>query len=343
MQVDLMIGSSRWSDSAALARSVEAAGLSGMVFTETGQTPWLNIAAAAVAAPSLTYSTGIAVAFGMSPMVASSLAWELADNTEGRFRLGLGSQVRAHIERRYGAEFDQPVDRMHDYLLAVKAALAAFRGDADLQHQGRYYNLSLLPDQWRPLSHGHGDIKVDVSAVGPAMTKMAGAVADGIHVHPVHSVNYLNTRLLPAVAEGARTVGRDPSEVDLLVPAIIVPGDTPEERAHLLKLARTRIGFYGATKNYAYQFDDLGFVGTSAELNRCLKAGDVDALASTITDDMLDAFAIVGRWDEIADRIIDRYGGIAERVISYLADEDIKRRPENVHRWGEIAAAVKSA
>ena len=342
MKIDLMVGSSRWADTATLAREVEAAGLSGMVFTETGQTPWLSIAAAATAAPSLTYSTGIAVAFGMSPMVAASLAWELADNTGGRFRLGLGSQVRAHVERRYGAEFDPPVGRMRDYIQAVKATLAAFRGDADLAHDGPHYKLSLLPDQWRPLSHGHGDIKVDVSAVGPAMCKMAGAVADGIHVHPVHSVHYLNTRLLPSVAVGAAAVGRDPSEVDLLIPSIIVPGDTPEERADLLMLARTRIGFYGATKNYAYQFDDLGFDGVSAELNRHLKAGDSAALAATITNEMLDEFAIVGRWDDIADRIIDRYGGVAERIISYLADEDIKRRPENLARWGEIAAAVGS-
>ena len=121
-----------------------------------------------------------------------------------------------------------------------------------------------------------------------------------------------------------------------------MPGDTPEERHDLLTLARTRIGFYGATKNYAYQFDDLGFDGTSAELNRHLKAGDVKALAATITDEMLDAFAIVGRWDEIADQIIDRYGGVAARIISYLADEDIRRRPDNLNRWGDIAVAVRS-
>ena len=107
----------------------------------------------------------------MSPMVAASLAWDLADNTGGRFRLGLGSQVRAHIERRYGAEFDPPVGRMRDYIQAVKATLAAFRGDTDLAHDGPNYKLSPLPDQWRPLSHGHGDIKVDVSAVGPAMAR----------------------------------------------------------------------------------------------------------------------------------------------------------------------------
>ena len=109
MEFDIMVGPNRWSDAAELAVTAESAGFSGLMFTETGQTPWMSIAAAAMAAPSLTYSTGIAVAFPMSPMVAASLAWELADNTQGQFRLGLGSQVRAHIERRYGMEFDPPV------------------------------------------------------------------------------------------------------------------------------------------------------------------------------------------------------------------------------------------
>ena len=343
MHFDLMVGPSRWADAAELARTAEAAGFSGLTFTETGQTPWMSIAAAAMAAPSLTYSTGIAVAFPMSPMVAASIAWELADNTGGRFRLGLGSQVKAHVERRYGMEFDPPGPRMRDYLCAVKAALAAFRRDGELAHDGPYYRLSLLPEAWAPRVHDHGDIKIDVSAVGPWMTKMAGEVADGVHVHPLHSMHYLNERLLPAVAEGAAEAGRDPAEVDLLIPAFIVPGDTPEDREFLAHRARTQIGFYGSTKNYAFQFDDLGFEGTSAKLNDRLKAGDMDGLAATITDEMLDRFAIVGRWDEIADRIVDRYQGAAERVISYLTHDDIARHPENVARWGEIARAVTAA
>ncbi len=268
MHFDLMVGPSRWDDAAALARTAEDAGFAGMVFTEAGQTPWMSIAAAAMAAPSLTYSTGIAVAFAVSPMIAASLAWELAGNTGGRFRLGLGSQVKAHIERRYGAEFDPPGPRMRDYLEAVQDSLAAFRREADLAHDGPYYKMSLLPEQWRPPAHDHGDILVDVSAVGPWMTRMAGAVADGVHVHPLHSLHYLNERLLPAVAEGAGSVGRDPSEVDLLVPVFIVPGDTPEERASLEQRARTQIGFYGSTRNYSFQFDDLGFEGTSSAARR---------------------------------------------------------------------------
>ena len=343
MDFDVMVGPSSWADAAELARKVEGAGFGGMMFTETGQTPWMSIAAAAQAAPTLTLSTGIAVAFPISPMIAASIAWEIAGNTGGRFRLGLGSQVKAHVERRYGMPFDPPGPRMRDYLLAVQDTLAAFRGDRKLAHDGPYYRLSLLPDQWRPPPHDHGDIKVDVSAVGPWMTQMAGEVADGVHVHPLHSVQYLEQRLIPAVQAGAAKAGRPADDVDLLIPVFIVAGDSHEERELLARRARTQIGFYGSTKNYAFQFDDLGFEGTSAKLNERLKAGDQAGLAATITDEMLDTFAVVGRWDEIADRLIDRYDGRAERIISYLTVEDIARHPDHLGRWGEIARAVRDA
>jgi probable F420-dependent oxidoreductase len=289
------------------------------------------------------FSTGIAVAFPISPMIAASIAWELAGNTRGRFRLGLGSQVKAHVERRYGVAFDPPGPRLRDYLLAVKDTLAAFRGDRKLAHEGHYYQLSLLPDQWRPPIHEYGDIDVDVSAVGPWMTAMAGEVADGVHVHPLHSLHYLEQRLIPSVRAGAERAGRTLADVDLLIPVFIVPGDTPAARAHLAHRARTQIGFYGSTRNYAFQFDDLGFDGTSAKLNERLKAGDQAGLAETITDEMLDTYAVVGPWDEIADRLIDRYGGVAERVISYLTLEDVARHPDHLARWGDIARAVRAA
>jgi probable F420-dependent oxidoreductase len=337
-----MVGPTGWTDAADMARRVEEAGFSGMLFTETGQTPWMSIAAAATAAPSLMFSTGIAVAFSISPMVAASIAWELADNTNGRFRLGLGSQVRAHIERRYGAAFDPPGPRLRDYVLAVKDTLAAFRGERPLAHDGPYYQLSLLPDMWRPPAHEHGDIKVDISAVGPWMTAMAGEVADGVHVHPLHSMHYLEHRLIPDLRTGAERAGRDPADIDLLIPVFIVPGDTAEEREFLAHRARTQIAFYGSTKNYAFQFDDLGFEGTSARLNDLLKAGDVDGMAATITDEMLDIYAIVGPWDEIADRLIERYAGVASRIISYLTIEDIARHPDRLGQWGEVARDVAS-
>jgi probable F420-dependent oxidoreductase len=340
LQFDLMAGASTWADTTRLARELEAAGFSGMLFTETTQTPWMSIAAAAMAAPRLAFSTGIAVAFPRSPMIAAGLAWELAENTAGRFRLGLGSQVRAHIERRYGAAFEPPGPRLRDYVRAVKACFRAFRGEEPLHHDGPYYQLSLLPAAWAPRRHPYGDIKVDISAVAPWMCRMAAAEADGIHVHPFHSLPYLHNRLLPAVAEGAAAAGRAPDDVELIIPVFAVPGDTPEERAPLLERARAQIAFYGSTRNYAFQFDDLGFEGTSARLNDKLKAGDLAGMAATITDEMLDEFSVISTWDELAGTLRQRYGGLATRLVMYLAADSIAADPAALARWGEVARSV---
>jgi probable F420-dependent oxidoreductase len=343
MDLDVMVGPTRWAEAAELARRTEQAGFTGMTFTDVGQTPWMSIAAAATAAPTLSFTTGIAVAFPMSPMIAANIAWELADNTNGRYRLGLGSQVKAHIERRYGAEFDPPGPRMRDYVLAVQDILAAFRREKKLDHHSKHYDLTLLPAAFTPPLHAYGDIKVDISAVGPWMVQMAGQYCDGIHVHPLHSMHYLETRLLPDVAIGAAKAGRPAAACDLLIPVFIVPGDSAEERAFGVRRAREQIGFYGSTKNYAFQFTDLGFDGVSEALNTALKAGDMDALAGCITDEMLDVYAVVGPWDEIADQLISRYGGLAERVISYLTVEDLERHPDNLGKWSEVARAVRDA
>jgi probable F420-dependent oxidoreductase len=342
MRFDLMTGASTWAATARLARDLEGAGFSGMLFTETTQTPWMSLAAASQAAPSLEFSTGIAVAFPRSPMITAGLAWELAENTAGRFRLGLGSQVKAHIERRYGAAYDPPGPRLRDYVLAVKDCLAAFRGERPLAHEGPYYRLSLLPAAWAPRRHGYGDIKVDVSAVAPWMCRMAGEVADGVHVHPLHSIPYLRNRLLPDVATGAAAAGRDAAAVDLIVPVFAIPGDTVEERAPLLERARSQVAFYGSTRNYAFQFDDLGYEGTSARLNERLKAGDQAGMAAVITDEMLQHFSVVAPWDEMADTLVRRYDGIAHRLVMYLAEDSLRAGPSNLGRWGEVARAVTS-
>jgi probable F420-dependent oxidoreductase len=340
MKFDLMLAGRSWDYTARLARTVDEAGFSGMVFTEQSQTPWMSIAAASIAAPGLEFATGIAVAFPRSPILAAGMAWELAENTHGRFRLGLGSQVKAHIERRYGSEFDPPGPRLRDYVEAVKACLRAFRGEEPLAHDGPYYKLSLLPATWAPRRHDFGHVKVDISAVGPWMCRMAGEVADGIHVHPFHSVPYLHNRLLPAVAEGAARTGRNPNEVDLIIPVFAIPGDTAEERSEMLEKARSRIAFYGSTRNYAFQFDDLGFEGTSARLNEKMKAGDMAGMAATITDEMLEHFAVVARWEDMADALLDRYRGVAARLVMYMAEDSLEADPANAGRWGEIARAV---
>jgi len=337
-----MTGSSTWGSAGELARSVESQGFSGMLYTETGQVPWMQIAAAALAAPSLTFTTGIAVAFPRSPMVSAQVAWELAGETQGKFRLGLGSQVKGHVVRRYSSDFDQPASRLRDYVLAVKACLRAFRGEERLSYEGDFYNLSLLPDAWKPRSHEFGEIKIDISSVGPLMNRVAGQVADGVHVHPMHSMHYIQNRLLPEISEGAEKANRQTSEIDLIVPVFAVAGDTPEERAPWVHRAKTQIAFYGTTPNYAFQFEDLGFEGVTKALGDKMKAGDLQGMADTISDDMLEHFALVSTWDEMADRLKDRYEGTASRVVMYLTEEHMRKDPESVDKWGQVARATRS-
>jgi probable F420-dependent oxidoreductase len=343
MEFDVMVRADSWENIARFARDLESVGISGMLFTETGQVPWMMIAAAAQAAPSLHYSTGIAVAFPRSPMISAQIAWELAANTKGRFRLGLGSQVKPHIVRRYGVAFDQPAKRMRDYVLAVKACLRSFHGEGRLDYHGSFYKLDLLTPQWCPPRHGYENIKVDMSAVNPLMLKVAGEVADGLHVHPMHSMHYIENRLLPAVGEGAASAGRARSEIDLIVPVLAVAGDVPEERRNLVREAKTTIGFYGATPGYAFQFDDLGYKGFRDKLSAALREGGPDVLADLVSDEMLEQFGLVARWDDMADRLIERYKGKANRLVMYLAKASILENPANIARWGEIARAVRAA
>ena len=336
-----MTGGATWNDTADLARKLEGAGFSGMLFTETSLVPWMQITAAAMAAPDLYFTTGIAVAFPRSPMVSASVAWELAENTGGRFRLGLGSQVKAHVQRRYGMDFDRPAARMRDYVAAVKACWRAFAREERLAHDGEYWNLSLLPPDWSPRPHDH-EMKVDISAVGPVMTRVAGEVADGIHVHPLHSMAYIENRLLPAVAEGAAKANRSPDQIDLIIPVFVCPGDTPEEQSPYVAHARRQIAFYGSTPNYAFQFDDLGFEGTTGRIREKMKAGELDTMGELITDEMLDHYAVVASWDDVADRLLERYGSTAARIVTYMGERQMRDDPAALGRWGEVAQAVRA-
>jgi len=340
MELHVMAAGRRFDEVQAFARAVDGAGLDGIVYVESGRTAYLSVVAAILAAPTLEYSTGIAVAFPRSPTVTASTAWELQDASGGRFRLGLGTQVRAHIERRYGVDFDPPGPRMREYVQAVKAVFASFR-TGTLDFDGEYHELSLMPQMWSPGPIDHPDPPVDIAAVGPWMVQMAGAVADGVHVHPFHSRTYLEEHLLPGLREGAHDAGRRVEDLTLSVPVFTVVGDTAEERAAWRERARFQIAFYGSTKNYSFMFDMLGFEGTSAAINQRLKAGDLPGMAALITDEMLDHFAVECTWDELADRLVAKYDGIADRLVCYFAEEMHAQDPRALARLGEVAAALR--
>lgn len=343
MRVNLMSGPGELHAIQALARDAEQSGFSGITFTEAGRTAYLSVAAAALATERLEFSTGIAVAFPRSPTITAATAWELQDASRGRFRLGIGTQVRAHITRRYGAEFDPPGPRMRDYVAALRALFRAFQGEAPLNHRGPYYELTLLNPMWSPGPIDYPAPAIDAAAVGPYMLKMAGELCDGIHVHPLHSIKYLTEVVAPAVGEGAKHAGRTADEIELLVPILTIVGDSDEEREASRAFCRQQVAFYGSTPNYALQFDLLGFEGTTERLRERQKAGDIAGMSQVISDEMLQHYTVEARWDDLADQLVDRYRGRAGRLIMYTAGMDYSRDPASIERWGAVARAVTQA
>ncbi len=319
-----------------VAARAAAAGFDGMLFTEGGRTAFTAATAAALAAPGLELSTGVAVAFPRSPMITAQLAWELQEATAGHFRLGLGTQVRTHVVRRYGADFEHPGPRLRDYVLAVKACFAAFRG-APLDHHGEFYELTFLNRQWSPGPIDPPDPAVDVAAVNPWMLTMAGEVADGVHVHPSGEPGYLRRHVVPRVREGAIATGRDPADVALVIPVTTIVGDDDAEVAAARDAARSWLSFFGSTPNYAFIWAEAGFEGTPARIRQRQQAGDLAGMAAEITDDHLATFCTEASWDGLADALIERYGDLATRLVLYSAAgvDD-----ERVERYGHVARTI---
>jgi probable F420-dependent oxidoreductase len=336
MRVDVMSTPRPLARAGDHARKVAAAGFDGMVLTEGGRTAYLTAVASAIAAPSLELATGVAVAFPRSPMVTAQVAWELQELTGGRFRLGLGTQVKTHVVRRYGVEFEHPGPRLRDYVLAVRACFAAFRGHP-LDHHGDFYELTFMSPQWSPGQIDAPDPAIDVAAVNPWMLRMAGEVADGVHVHPIGHPGYLRTTAVPAIAEGAARAGRSLDDVALIVPVTTIVGDTDAEIAAARDRARASLSFYGSTPNYAFVWDEAGFEGTTARIRERQKAGDIAGMAAEITDDHLAVFCVEATWDTLADRLVDTYDGTATRLALYSPQFE---GAERLERYGAVAAEV---
>lgn len=340
MKLDAMSGGLPIRRMHELARDVQDAGFSGLWITEGGRSAYNLCTAAALATGTLELGTAIAVAFPRSPMVTAQIAWELQEATDGRFVLGLGTQVKAHIERRYGTAFEHPGPRIREYVLAVKASFRAFRGLEPLKFEGDFYSLSLLPEMWSPGPIEPPDPPIYVAAVNPWMCTMIGEVADGIHVHPLHSIRYIEEVVRPAIATGTARAGRGADSIAFVCPVLTIVGDTEEERAKWRERARLQLAFYGSTRTYAKVFELHGWPGTSERLHELQARGDVAGMTATVTDEMLAVLALETSWDGLADGIIQRYTGIADRVVCYFATASWERQAATRDRWAEVARAV---
>jgi probable F420-dependent oxidoreductase len=334
----VMMAARPLTEMADVARRAARAGFDGITITEGARTAYLAAAAVALAGQDLEVATGVAVAFPRSPMISAQAAWELQEASGGRFRLGLGTQVRTHVVRRYGSAFEHPGPRLADHVRAVKACFAAFRG-APLEHRGDFYELTFINQQWSPGPLEVPDPPVDVAAVNPWMVRMAGEVADGVHVHPLGEPGYLRRVVLPNLATGAARAGRDPGTLAVIVPVLTVVGDTDAELAASRQIARETLSFYGSTPNYAFIWDEAGFEGTTDRLRVHQRAGDADGMAREITDEHLAVFTTEASWDGLASALLDRYRGVATRLVMYTPVLD----PARFERYGEVARQISAA
>ncbi|MGH9028830.1 MAG: LLM class flavin-dependent oxidoreductase, partial [Acidimicrobiales bacterium] len=218
----------------------------------------------------------------------------------------------------------------------------AFRRDGPLDFDGRWWKLSLLPDQWSPGPIAVPDPPIDVAAVNPWMLRMAGSVADGVHVHPLNTPTYLAETVLPELSAGAERSGRSREDLQVIVPCFTAVGDDAAEQARWRELARVQIAFYGSTPNYAFVFEQIGHEGTTERIRERQKAGDLKRMAAVVTDDILEHFVVTARWDELARKLVDRYTGVADRIVSYFAGASWAENREDLQRWAEVTSQLET-
>ncbi len=304
-------------DAAAEARRLAAMGYDGVYTLEGSWDPFYPLVLAAEHAPGLDIATGIAVAFPRNPMHLAYQAWDLHKFSGGRFLLGIGSQVRAHIENRFGTDFNPPASRMREYILALKAIFECWQNGAQLDFRGRYYRHTLMTPMFDPGPNPHGIPPVLLGALGPKMTEVAGEVADGLIVHPFNSMPFLEERALPAVLRGLQQAGRRRDDFTVQINAIVITGETAEARAAATESVRGLLGFYASTPAYRPPMDAIGCGDLQPELNRLSKEGRWTELASHIDDDFLAAFTTIGEPGEIAGKLLQKYGTHADRLAIY--------------------------
>jgi probable F420-dependent oxidoreductase len=300
----------------AAARAVEAQGYGVLATMENKHDPFLPLAIAAVETDRIELATAIAISFSRSPMAVANAAWDLNEASRGRFVLGLGTQIKAHNENRFSVAWSPPAPRMREYIGALKAIWRCWRHGEKLAFTGEHYRFTLMPPYFVPEGLGLWLPPVTLAAVGPAMLRVAGEVADGVRLHPFCTSRYVETIVMPELAKGLARSGRERASFEVSGGGFVATGPDAESVAKLREWVRYRVAFYGSTPAYwpvlaAHGLEDLG-----RKLNRITKEGAWDKLAAEISDDVLELFAAAGTHKEIKGAIERRFAGFSDSVFA---------------------------
>lgn len=319
------------------AKRAEAMGYDGAWSAETGHDPFLPLLLAAEHTERLELGTGIAVAFARSPMTLASTANDLHWHSGGRFLLGLGSQIKPHIEKRFSMPWSHPAPRMREFILAMNAIWDSWNEGTKLDFRGDFYTHTLMTPFFNPGPNPHGKPKVFLAAVGEGMTAVAGEVADGMLVHGFTTERYLREVTLPAIEKGLARSGRTRSDFQLSYPAFVVTGTNEKEMAAAEEGVRRQIAFYGSTPAYRGVLELHGWGELQTELNTLSKQGKWAEMGELIEPEILDAFAVVAEPADVARKMAGRLADVVDRVsfyAPYRSDQE---------SWAGIVESLKAA
>jgi len=290
------------------ARRLESLGYDGVITPETIHDPFFPLLVAAEHTTNLQIGTGVAIAFPRSPMVVAQISWDLAGFSGGRFRLGLGTQVKGHNERRFSTPWSPPAPRMREYVLALKAIWRTWATGEKLNFQGQHYTFTLMTPNFTPPPIAHPGIPVYIAAVGPVMCQVAGEVCDGLRMHSFNTPKYMHDVVLPNLEKGAKKAGRSIKDIDLVCTSFAAVGATDEEIQKARRSVAQNISFYGSTRTYQGVFDVHGWGDLTTKLHEMSLAGEWAAMGELITDDVLEQFAVIGKPEAVGREMIKRYG-----------------------------------
>jgi probable F420-dependent oxidoreductase len=302
---------------AELARAAEAVGFAALWTPETGHNPFLPLAIAAEHTGRLGLGTAVAIAFPRSPMVTAQLAWDLAGFSGGRFMLGLGTQVRAHVERRFSAVFDQPVERLRDYILALRAIWRSFQGGARLNYRGEFYQHTLMSPFFNPGPIEHPEIPIYIAGVNSRLAQLAGELCDGFHAHPFNTARYLREQLRPQIAAGAAKAGRDPSACAVAGSAFVITGHDSATVERTRAFVRQQVAFYASTPTYRPVLACHGWESVGEQLSQLAAQQRWGEIAALVSDEMLAAFAVEAPPERLGAALRERFDGLLDRVALY--------------------------
>lgn len=317
------------------ARTAESMGYDGLWVPEISRDPFLPLAIAAEHTNRIDIGTSIAVAFARSPMTLASTAYDLNQFSGGRFILGLGSQIKPHVEKRFSMQWSKPAARMREFILAMRAIWDSWMNGADLEFQGEFYTHTLMTPFFNPGRHDHGLPRVFLAAVGPLMTRVAGETCDGYFCHGFTTERYLREVTLPALEEGRAAVGLTMDGFEICGPSFVVTGNDEAELEAAKVGTRQQIAFYGSTPAYRPVLELHGWGDLQPELNALSKQGEWERMGELISDEVLETFAVVGEPEGIGPELKRRYGDVISRISFYAP------YTSDPQRWQKVVADLR--